>query len=160
MVAVSLLTMGLLGTLALLSKSFYLNRNAADNTTATYLAAEGIELTKNIIDHDVFTGLALSGTPNWGTTCFNPVFPQGYRVDYTTTGCPQKLTGGVTAILNYDPTGHRYSYGLGSPSRFSRVIRVTRPSANEIEVQSIVTWSSGLIASQSLILDDHFYNWR
>ena len=58
MVAISILTTGFLGIFALLSKSFFLSRVVADETTATYLASEGMEITKNIIDHDVYTGLA------------------------------------------------------------------------------------------------------
>ena len=40
-VAISLVVIGLLGILTLLSNSIAFNRNAANKLTATYLAAEG-----------------------------------------------------------------------------------------------------------------------
>src|SRR3989344_7355701 len=56
MVAVSILTVGFLGIVGLLSRALALNRVVADNYTATYLAAEGIEITKNIVDGNVVQG--------------------------------------------------------------------------------------------------------
>ena len=50
-VAMSLIVIGLLGILTLLSNSIAFNRNVANKLTATYLA-EGIEVMKSIADEN------------------------------------------------------------------------------------------------------------
>ena len=50
LVALSILTTGFFGIVSLLTKSFQLNRTTMNDTQATYLAAEGIEIAKNLID--------------------------------------------------------------------------------------------------------------
>jgi hypothetical protein len=161
-VAISILTVGLLGMVNLLTKSLSLNSVAASDTQATYLAAEGIEVTKNLIDHDVYLYLQTAGgSGGWGTTCFGTVPIGGskdYEADYTTTGCPT-VWSGSGRFLKIDSSSHLYSYTAAITTPFTRRIRVSRPTAQEIEVQSIVTWNV-VGASQNIILDDHFYNWR
>lgn len=159
-IALGILTTGLLGMLTLLAQSFYLNRVASTDTQATYLAAEGIEITKNLIDHDVYLFLAGLGG-GWGTTCFGSVvgYTHDFELDYSTTGCPSDFTGSGRT-LSFDTTTHLYGYAGGQPTSFVRMVRVSRPSAQEIEVQSIVKWDAGLISQQSINLDDHFYSWR
>ena len=147
LIALSVVTMGFLGLVSLLSKSFFYDRVTSDQLTATYLASEGVELAKNLIDHNA-----------WGT-CF---VSGDFQLDYTTENCNtiQNYNGNV--ILQFDPTADRYSYHSTPNSlatAFARRIRVT-VQGDEIAVQSIVTWSTGPITSQSVNLEDHFYNWR
>ncbi len=152
MIAVSILTVGFLGIATLLSRSLFLSRVTSDELTASYLASEGIELAKNLIDHDVYAS-------SWGAT-----FGGGgdFQLDYATcTGggaCTPPLYTGAPLAL--DPSTNLYSYGGSMPTGFRRLIRVAVPSANEIRVNSIVTWSTGPITSQSVNLEDHFYNWH
>ena len=56
MVSISLLVVGFLGFLGLLSRSLSLNRVVADQFIANYLAMEGIEITKNLIDSNIIQG--------------------------------------------------------------------------------------------------------
>lgn len=159
MIALSVLTSGFLGIVALLSRSFFLNRVTSDSLTATYLASEGIELAKNLIDHDVYAHLAIPPQgAGWDTT-----FGAGgnYELDYATCtsgACIPTIFTGST--LKFDPATGRYSYSGPNPTGFARLIRITVPNANEIVVSSIVTWSTGILTSQSIDLEDHFYNWR
>src|SRR3989344_4010636 len=53
MIAMSVMSIGLLGILAVLSQSLGLNRVAADQYVAANLAAEGIEVVKNIADSNI-----------------------------------------------------------------------------------------------------------
>jgi len=50
LVAISVIVIALLGILVLVNRSLGINRVASEHYTATYLAAEGIELVKNLID--------------------------------------------------------------------------------------------------------------
>src|SRR6185369_4698812 len=69
-IAITLLTIGFLGIARLLSQSLFFTKVVSDQTTATYLAAEGIEIVKNLIDHDVYMQLHNPPLgPGWGN-CF------------------------------------------------------------------------------------------
>src|SRR5690348_18434680 len=155
MLAISMLTVGFLGITALLSRSYFLSRVTADQLTATYLASEGIEIAKNMIDHDIYNGVP------WDTT-----FGGGgdFHLDYTacTNGapCPPAGSAGTGPVLDLDPATHLYSYSGSIATKFTRLIRITVPSGHEIQVNSIVTWSTGLFTAQSINLEDHFYNWH
>ena len=170
MVAISILTIGFLGIASLLTRSFFLNRVDADEATATYLAAEGIELAKNIIDYDMYQG-------TWGA-CLSLTagVHKDYEFDYRTlTSSPINCGSLSSAVfdssdpdhLEFDPVTHRYGYDLPSTdapvtTSFVRDVAVSMPGASngeEIVVNSTVTWSTGPITAQSVTLEDHFYNW-
>jgi Tfp pilus assembly protein PilV len=155
MMALGVATTAFLGIIGLLSKSFFYHRVTSDELTATYLASEGVEIAKNLIDHDTY-----AGNP-WGA-CFGGNGTVQVELDYATTDCAtlQGYAAGVT--LQFDRTTDRYGYhetanSVATP--FARLIRV-KTSGDEITVQSVVTWSTGPVASQSINLEDHFYNWR
>ena len=165
MLALAVLTVGFLGILTLLAQSLHISKTISNETTATYLAAEGIEVTKNLIDHDVYYQLAGFGG-GWGA-CFQPLSAGGsnnYGFDYAQTSCPPPNNS--DSFFYYDPATHLYSYtnsGGAIMTGFKRRIRVTMntdPTLPEITVQSIVSWTTGPFTSQSVNLEDDFYNWH
>lgn len=159
LIALSVVTMGFLGIAALLSKSFFYNRVISDQLTATYLASEGLEVAKNLIDHDLFSNVG------WGA-CFAP-HENGNGVaelalDYTASDCTNIQNYVANMPLQFDPATNLYSYHVAAgsvASQFSRDVRVT-VQGPQISVQSIVAWSTGPVTSRSVILEDHFYHWR
>ncbi len=157
MVAITALTVSFLGISSLLSQSIALNRVISNEATATYLAAEGVEIAKNLIDHDVYAGIAGEGT-SWGS-CFG--LGGEFELDYTTSDC-HGLTPFVSGgdPLWYDPTTHLYGYAKGGAQQtnFTRDIRV-ETNGNEITVNSIVAWSGLGGSPGSINLEDHFYDW-
>ncbi len=171
MIALFILTIGLLGMLSLLAQSLFLSKNIGNQTIATYLAAEGIELARSRIDHDMYE--ALAGGSGWSKGGLDPTFPQNgdYQLDYTTceniafpNPCDQQAPPyDSSQHLLFDPSTNLYSYA-GSAGTvvtpFTRDIKVLMTSNAEIDVQSIVSWSTGSPVSQSIILEDHFYNWH
>lgn len=160
LVALSLLTTGFIGIASLLTRSFELNRTTSEDTQATYLASEGIEVAKSLIDHDVYTGLA-AGNDDWGQ-CFGLGNGQVgyYELEYDTTICPPRSTTPLSDPLYFNPITHLYSYqSTGSTETdFTRDIKIT-DLGEEIDVQSIVTWTAGL-ESNTITLEDQFYNWH
>ena len=58
MMALFVLTSGFLGILSLLAQSIFLSKTVGNETIATYLAAEGVEVAKNLLDHDVYAHIA------------------------------------------------------------------------------------------------------
>lgn len=168
-VALSILTVGFLGIIGLLTKSFQLNRAATDQTQATYLASENIEVVKNLIDHDVYAGIAFVGAKEGWGTCFPGSGSFYYKIDYKTTDCSpasapwldqSASTTTYPIYLNTVGGSAIYSYGaLGKQTIFTRSTRIT-VSPNEIDVQSTVYWTPGFGGTQSVMLEDHFYNWH
>jgi len=158
MIALFVLTTGFLGILSLLAQSLSLGRTISNQTIATYLAAEGIEVTKNLVDHDVYADGFKTG---WGD-CFKTHGGDGnYEVDYTTVDCATLKSYSSSDFLDYDSTTHQYQYGNGTPTIFTRLIRVKfMHPADEVMVQSTVTWSTGAFTQQSVILEDYFFNWH
>lgn len=159
MIAVTALTVSFLGISALLAQSLALNRVISNEATATYLASEGIEMAKSLIDHDFY---AYAATPpqglGWGS-CFG--FGGDFELDYTTPDC-SALTRFVAGgrYLWYNPTTHLYSYDQDGAQQtdFTRDIRVTS-NGDEITVNSIVSWSGLAGSPGSINLEDHFYKW-
>jgi Prokaryotic N-terminal methylation motif len=175
LVALTILTSGFLGITTLLTKSFQLNRISTNDTQATYLASEGIEVAKSLIDHDVYYGLATPHTDDWGEC-----FPLGrgasadYEFQYNTIDTLSAIPTCPTAVpaatansthLYFDSVNHLYSYNKGVNSvntNFTRDVKITMPAAdypNEIDVQSIVTWNTNGL-SNTITLEDQFYNWH
>lgn len=183
--ALGILTVGLMGVLGLLSRSFLLQREAADRAKATYLASEGLEIAKSLIDHNVYTGVAQgeesngwSGSTGGGTLagCFD--FSAGgtnyYYLDFETYNCPSSQGSSSVPpdpLYYYAPnpaTGQGMYYDSADGTRiqgavktdFSRVVEISRPDANTINVISTVTWNTGAITGQSITVEDTFYNWH
>jgi hypothetical protein len=156
MVAITMLTVSFLGISVLLSKSLAVNRVTANDVTATYLASEGIEITKNLIDHDVYAGYAHQGN-GWGS-CF--LATQDFEVEYSTNDCRTLVSfGNGGHVLLYDASAHLYNYENGTPTIFTREIRVVPTGSYEVTVIAIVSWSGLNGAPGNISLEDHFYKW-
>ena len=162
MVALGVLIIGLMGVLTLLSRSLLLQRVTSDQAKATYLASEGIEVAKSLIDHEAYLSISSKGADGGWGTCL----PSGdYDLDYATMRCLSVPNYGGEPLYFDSETGLYYSStDPGMPSgasatNFVRKVTITN-NGNEIDVKSTVTWSTGVIIGQSLTLEDHFYNWH
>lgn len=178
LVALGILSVGLLGVLTLLSRSFFVQRESADQAEASYLASEGLEVAKSFIDHGVYQGVAQGQESNgWSgalTNCFN--FSGGsdfYYLDFETYVCPVPVGGGGASAPAPDPLFaaadgngvYRYYASADAPrgavkTQFSRLVQVSRPDTNTIDVSSTVIWSTGSFTGQSVTVEDVFYNWH
>jgi len=156
MIGISIAVVGLLGILGLVSRSTSLNRVVSEQFIASYLAAEGIEITKNIIDADWMKDNV------WN----NDYLESGnFEIDYQTTtfkaGTPTSAQTAGNNPLLFDPDSNLYSYQKGNPTNFFRTIKIELiPGGNEIKVNSIVTWTTRGGAQFEVNLEDHFFNWR
>ncbi len=150
-VGISIAVVGLLGILGLLSRSLAINKDVGQKFVATYLAAEGIEVVKSLIDKDYADGNA------WNTT----VTGGSYEVSYDST-----VLGAVSGNpLLFDPANGKYSYAGGNPTLFTRTVDVLEIDNNgdggtdEIKVNSVVQWLARGV-TQEIDLEDHFFDWR
>lgn len=156
MVAVAILTVGFMGIVGLLSRALALNRVVADNYVATYLAAEGIEISKNIIDSNVLQGLTWN-TGNGVSSCGGSGGIGGCEVDLESLTF-RSYTG---QPLDFDDNTKLYDYtGSALPTTFRRRITISLVGQNELRVEAQVTWVTRGGGTSEIILEDHFYNWR
>lgn len=142
-IAISLATVGILGILFTLNRSFSINREVRERFIAANLAAEGIEIVKNIID----TNIARRRPWNAGIN----------KGDFELAYDSARLTPAADRFLKLDANGF-YNYLNGSETAFKRTIRINLSNdGNMIEVNSIVkNRDSGFEVN----LEDRFYNWR
>jgi hypothetical protein len=156
LVAISLLVFGILGVLRLMSQSLGLTGVVRDQYIANHLAAEGVEVIKNIIDTNV-----QNGSPwNNGIT----VNGVDYEVEYSDTVNDIELSQG--RFLRFDPLVGFYDYEAVSPveTRFKRTVTVRypdcNPDCNHMQVNSVVKWRGRGNANFDTDIEDHFYNWN
>ena len=154
MVAMGILTVAVFAIFSLLTRSTSLNRTISQQYVATYLAAEGIELAKNITDSNLLS----CGTP-WNEGATDGTWEISYLDDAfrNVSGRP----------LRIDPATGFYQYQTGDDSPFKRTVSIERIDADgdgnldeQMRVTSTVTWRGrGGVASE-VKLEDHFFKWR
>lgn len=146
--AISLIIVGLLGALLLISRSFSGGAASASRLIAANLAQEGIEVIKNIRD------LSYVSNGSWDSWHAN-ISDGTYSVQYNS----QALGGLASNYLRYDSSTGLYGYAVGVNTFFRREIILTRISDVEVRVQARVTWTERA-ESQALTVEDHLWNWR
>jgi len=151
MVGLSIAMLGLLGIVSLISHSASLNRVVSNQFIATYLASEGIEITKNIIDNNIIQ----SNPWNSGLTTAG-----SFNVDYKSSNLQDVPFDENRALLFDSATGLYSYYQKGDPTPFIRMIKIKPIGSDEIKVNSVVSWTDRGGAKFSVDLEDHFFNWR
>ncbi|MEK7608823.1 MAG: hypothetical protein AAB495_04560 [Patescibacteria group bacterium] len=152
MIAVSILVVGFLGIMTLLSRALSLNRVVADNYIATYLAAEGIEVTKNILD-----GNAVQEGRAWNSGFQNG----GFEIEYTSARDINTFPGCSGRKLYFDDIAKRYSYTeTAYQTSFERCVSIELIDDNEVKVNSEVRWVTRGGGVFTTNLEDRFFDWR
>jgi len=152
LIAMGIVTVGILGMAGFLSKAIAEGRYISNQTTAVNLAAEGIEIAKNILD-----GNALSGPGAW-----NRGFERGlYEVDYSS----KKLGDPVESSLRYlqkKTVGgiDLYGYNGGDKTGFRRSIEIDNITDSQIRATSTVYWRVRGTLLNEISLTSDFYYWR
>lgn len=151
-VAMGVISVGLLGVFSVLSNSLAISKVTSNQYVGTYLAEEGIEVVKNMIDTN--------------QTAWNLNLVQGsaykFAVEYD-SATPNVADLGQP--LRFDPSTGLYNYETGNSTTFVRTITVTSLPVDgnpgeELRVDSVVTWLDQGGMPDSVTLEDDFYNWR
>mgnify|MGYP001577502483 CR=1 FL=1 len=155
-VGISLVTVGILGIIALLTRSSGLYNSAVNNLKATYFAAEGIEVVKNITDTNY-----VENNNQW-----TPPTDGWYYLDYSTPGnsftSVEKTVDPLSAkLVKFDSSGGVYvspDASTGENTIFKRIAEI-KNFADHLDVKSYVSWKEGENQRQ-ILLEDYFYKWR
>ncbi len=146
-IAITIVTVGLLGIFSLLSRSLSLNRVVADRFVASYLAAEGIEIAKNIVDNNI-----LAGRPWNEGLALGP-----YEADYSDAA----LRSDAGGTLNLNPVTGAYGYKEPQLTSYRRTITTAvSKDGEELTIGSRVAWTSRGGGKFSLYLEQHLFKWR
>ncbi len=154
-VASSVLVIGFLSVVSLLSRSLSIYRITVDQYNASFLASEGVEIIKNLVDAG-----AIRSAP-WGSVlpaCGNTTC--AYEVDYLTDLDSHPPTSYAGQFLSFDPDLQKYGYGFSQTTTFRRRILVEAIGTSELKVNAIVDWTGRGGAAFSMNVEDHFFNWR
>lgn len=146
MIALSIATVGLLGIFTLTSRSLSLNNVVASQYIGSNLAAEGIEIIKNLLDRNV-----IQGRP-WN----EGVSDGDYEADYASTA----LSAYADRVILFNSGNGFYGYDFGNQTNYRRKITVETISPDEIKSRSFVSWITRDGATYQVDLEDYFYNWR
>jgi len=145
MIAISILIFGLLGIMNLLSRSLSLNNVISSQYIASNLAAEGIELVKNLLDANTIQFKPWNQDINTGS----------YEMAYDSL----TLNSNQDRNLLFNAADNVYNYQTGESTPYKRDIEIVNIGSDEIKINSIVSWQIRG-GSYSVNLEDHFFNWR
>ncbi len=144
-VAVSIIIIGLVSALTLITNSLFYVSNINDRLVAANLTAEGLEVARNIRDNNWLQNLA------WN----NGLADGDYQAAYNSISL-SSYSG--NALLLDSGTG-LYNYNSGDATNYIRKISLANLSSYEIRVVSTVTWQRrGITYSNSA--ESHLFNWK
>jgi prepilin-type N-terminal cleavage/methylation domain-containing protein len=154
LVAISILSLSIAATFTAVQNGLQNSTLAKDQTTAFYLAQEGMEFIKNKRDENALNSINEQPNPttNWLTglsddpddPCY---FGKVCRVDVTVSPPNNVARCGDNfddcAVLSQDPDTGLFGYSSGSPTIFKRSIKFKEIVVNrEVEVTIQMSWTS------------------
>jgi len=144
-IGLALLLVILGSSFSFLSSSLGMTKIVQNQALASFLASEGIEVVKNIIDSNIINFRA-----------WNQGLSDGeYEVQYDS----ENLSPYQNRFLKLDKSTDIYSYTNGENTFFKRKIKIKNINSDEIQVNSIVSFKlKG--GDYEVNLEDHFFNWR
>lgn len=157
LVAISVLLMAVIGPMVIYSKSITNTRYAGDQITAYYLAQEGIELVKYLVNTEFNDGTA------WFKSSSLPNCNFGSSLNECSIEVPNGniCKGGSCDFKLYLDANNLYTHDSnGIPTKFERTIKFdNNPPENGALVSSTVTWKSAG-EDRSVTVEEYMTKWR
>ena len=145
MVAIGIITIGLVSVLTLITSSLFYISNVNDRLIAANLTVEGLEVVRNIRDNNWLQGLSWNNGLADGDyqIAYNSIVVSPYGGDF----------------LLFDDDGGFYNYDFREATIYSRRISISNLSNYEIRIVSTVNWERrGITYSNSA--EGHLFDWR
>ena len=177
LVAITILLIVIIGPMTISSSAAKSTSFASEQVTAFFLAQEGAELMEKARNDLLLQNFSGSNPDPWAD--FTRTTSGGtYLQCYTTDGCnlsigndnsgtlttPSSCSSQTGCVVNLDTENSslrsRFTPGTsGTPTIYSRTIRLQNVSANEVSVTSVVTWRSGFSRdSQQVSVQTSLFN--
>jgi prepilin-type N-terminal cleavage/methylation domain-containing protein len=149
--ALSVLSLAMIGPLALASYAIHLAGFSQNQIEAFYLAQEAMEYIKNRRDNN-----ALAGAGNW---------LQGLDECRGTRGCVIDVPnndiqncGNPCQKLKYDSATGFYNQSTGADTIFTREVKLSDVSAYEAKISTTISWQESF-GQRSLTLEENIFDW-
>jgi prepilin-type N-terminal cleavage/methylation domain-containing protein len=157
LVAISVLTMIIIGPLSLATKSIGASLVSQNQITAFYLGQEAIEYVLNIRDNNFLQSIDWLNGLN---QCFGA---NGCYVDI-----PNNIINSCGANcpkIKYDGTGgFYYNYQTGQDTIFTRTVKITKinigGAQDEARIEVTVQWLEKFGGQKSFTLQKDIFNWK
>ena len=157
LVAITVLTMIIIGPLTLATKSIGAALTSQNQITASYLAQEAIEYVLNIRDNNFLQSL------DWLTGLNQCFGANGCYVDIPNNII--KPCGGTCPNIKYDESsGFYYNYQTGQNTIFTRIAKVNKiniqGSNDEARIEVTVSWQEKFGGQKYFTLQEDIFNWK
>lgn len=145
LVAISLLTVGVVGSFSLMQRVTSFASIASSQFTASYLAQEGIEIIRNIRDTNYLERQSWDNGIAAGAS---------FHLDYRSQVFPDETCGNY---LRY--ASNFYTCSADSSGKFQREITIEKPLSDKMVVSVEVSWSERGTQHQ-VFAETELYDWR
>ena len=155
LVSITILIIGILSGLVLISRSLYNVTIIQDRLKAAMLAQEGIELVRKIRDSNFIAQI------NGEDRSWDYELTDGeYIIDSSSMELKRISTEEplTREYLKFDAATRLYNYTTGQNSPFFRKITIKKVNDNELKILSTVEWRSKNVKFQ-ITAEDHLYRW-
>jgi Tfp pilus assembly protein PilV len=151
-VAILVLVFAVVGPLTLTSRSLNATLVTRDELVATYLAQEALEHVRFLRDGSMLRG------ENWMLS-LGSCLGQYCAIDVWDDSLPSTCGNDGCSEIDYDEDTHRYQYGDGDATHFTRLVRIDNTGqADEKTVSIVVEWTSGT-REHSLQIRENIFDW-
>ena len=154
LVAITILITAILGPMSIAANGIASAGYVRDQTTAFFLAQEGLEYVRNMRDSNALTTPPLDWLAGLSACVSSSctINPSNNIINACTGTCP---------AVRYDSTSNMYGYAAGSETNFTRTISITTSVADrEVVVSSTVTWKRGALGERSTTVEETLFNWH
>lgn len=165
LVAILILMMSISGPFFVVQQSLISATIARDQTTARFLAQEGIEVLRAVRDSNFLSG---NIGPNWlsgFTNCDTSQNPDGCMVDATANRVAQikDACTGSCSFLNYNEATSLFNHatiaGPNQPSKFIRKVTIREINSGKDAFMEVeVIWSDRGV-SRNVKTQSYLFNW-
>ncbi len=159
-VAISVGLVGVLGFMLLLTRSAAVGKDIGAEASAAYLAAEGIEIVKSIVDRNYTEDRA------WNNGLGSGAYEMAYDDDVPVASGGRRLCFHEdTGLYDYDGGGG-CSGADEAVTTYRREVTITslardgETGDDEMKVISVVRWTARGGEEKSVSVEDHFFDWR
>ena len=168
LVALTLIVSAMVGPFTLATSGIFNAKFSKSKLTALNLTQEGIEIIRQMRENNVLKGF------DWrGSGCTAGLTPGctklqdgSYQPDVFTTADGSTPPINSNAPLRFDASvpltdaASLYNQSFGQAvSPFTRVVTISTPAANQMQVVSVISWTESSIPRQ-VHLEEVMYNWR
>jgi len=145
-VAISVLSIGVVGSFGVLPVMIKNQAINIDVFTASRLANEGMELVRNLRDENWLK------EQDWAIGLDNCPAGTGCEIDYNDPA----LMVSQNRFLKLD-SDNFFKYDSGQNSKFKRKVTTNKINATTLNVKSEVSWNG---KGSPLVVEENFYDWR